>query len=212
MTQTRNPFLTATPVVATDSTPEISDAVMGESILMAGPQDPGLLPSSAADAAETWPTEDVGQHSGTVLLGLHGGAGVSTLAAVLDSDTEEMRTSWPVSRNPWTGEYSPIKVIAVARDDASGLQKAERFAKAWAAGQLTGSHLCALVLVAASPTTSDARTRATRKILRMVPHGAHVPWMPTWIESPVDPNHLPPRIKRIAKALRKTTQPPKEKS
>ncbi|MGP5384058.1 hypothetical protein ACTXL8_18090, partial [Glutamicibacter arilaitensis] len=82
---------------------------------------------------------------------------------------------------------------------------ADRFVRSWANGQLNGSQLSALVLIEAGPRTSDARKKATKRLLRMVPRGTHIPWMDPWLDAPPDPARLPGRIKRIVKLLNTPT-------
>lgn len=205
MSSVSNPFAPSRKDVTQDSSFDIRDELMGEDLLVTGPTTPGLSPMLEAPTA-AWPISDVGPLEGLAVMGLHGGSGATTLAKLLGSAASEVGQSWPVSQNQWTGSAWPIPVIAVARTDYSGLEAADTFVRSWANGQLTGSKLSALVLIEAGPRTSEARKKATKRLLRMVPRGVHIPWMDSWLDAPPDPNRLPGRIKRIIKLLNTPTK------
>lgn len=208
----RNPFLTEVAVAEPETTFDVRDDVLEDKFFLTGPSSPDLVDVADAVPPQHWDINHVGPISKTAVIGLHGGAGTSTVAALMGAATVDLGQGWPVSMNPYTGQAYPVNVIAVARDDAAGLEAAERFAHAWAGGALEGSTLRALVLVASSPTLSEARKRRSRTLLRMIPHGTRLPWMDAWIEGPADPQRIPRRLKSIVKALHKISSPPKEKS
>ena len=195
-----NPFVKTRQPAKGPAVHDIRDDLMGDDLLVTGPTHPGLSPTLEAPA-EAWTAQTVGPIEGLAVMGLHGGAGATTLAALLGGDSADIGRLWPISNNAWTGKAWPIPVIAVARNDHSGLKAADDFARSWANGQLTGSHLSALVLIDAGPKVSDARRKATKRLLRMVPRGTHIPWMDSWLDAPPDPKRLPGRIKRIIKLL-----------
>ncbi|MGO2777387.1 MULTISPECIES: DUF6668 family protein [Actinomycetes] len=205
MSAVSNPFAPSEKQVTQKDSFDIRDELMGNDLLVTGPVKPGLSPMLEAPS-ETWAVSDVGAFEGIAVMGLHGGAGASTLASLLGDGASEVGQAWPISQNAWTGSAWPIPVIAVARTDHSGLATADRFVRSWANGQLTGSQLSALVLIEAGPRTSDARKKATKRLLRMVPRGTHIPWMDPWLDAPPDPARLPGRIKRIIKLLNTPTK------
>lgn len=200
MSAVSNPFAPSKRKITEELALDIRDDLMGDELLVTGPTDPGLSPTLEAPA-EAWETQAVGPIEGLAVMGLHGGAGATTLAGLLGEGSSDIGRAWPISNNAWTGAAWPIPVIAVARNDHSGLKAADDFVRSWANGQLTGSHLSALVLIDAGPRVSDARRKATKRLLRMVPRGTHIPWMDSWLDAPPDPKRLPGRIKRIIKLL-----------
>lgn len=204
MSAVSNPFAPSKKKVTQNDAFDIRDELMGDDLLVNGPMKPGLSPMLEAPG-EAWAVSDVGPFEGLAVMGIHGGAGATTVAALLGDGATEVGQSWPISQNAWTGSAWPIPVIAVARTDHTGLAATDRFIRSWANGQLTGSQLSALVLIEAGPRTSDARKKATKRLLRMVPRGTHIPWMDSWLDAPPDPARLPGRIKRIIKLLNTPT-------
>lgn len=200
MSGVSNPFVPHKPKDAEDAALDIRDDLMGDDLVVSGPTHPGLSPHLEAPPVP-WETQDVGPLEGCAVMGLHGGAGATTLATLLGEGASDVGRAWPISHNAWTANPWPIPVIAVARNDHTGLRAADTFVRSWANGQLTGSHLSALVLIDASPRTSEARKKTTKRLLRMVPRGTHIPWMDSWLDAPPDPTRLPVRLKRIIKLL-----------
>ena len=200
MSAASNPFAKTRQPAKGPAVHDIRDDLMGDDLLVTGPTHPGLSPTLEAPA-KAWETQTVGPIEGLAVMGLHGGAGATTLAGLLGEGSSDVGRRWPISNNAWTGTAWPIPVIAVARNDHSGLKAADDFVRSWANGQLTGSHLSALVLIDAGPRVSDARRKATKRLMRMVPRGTHIPWMDSWLDAPPDPKRLPGRIKRIIKLL-----------
>lgn len=200
-----NPFAPSRQKMTQESAPDVTDELMGQHLVVTGPTTPGLSPTLEAPVSP-WPSTAVGPCEGIAVMGLHGGAGATTVTALLGESASEVGQAWPISQNAWTGNAWPIPVIAVARTDHTGLAAADRFIRSWANGQLTGSKLSALVFIEAGPRTSDARKKATKRLLRMVPRGTHIPWMDSWLEALPDPARLPGRIKRIIKLLNTPTQ------
>lgn len=197
-----NPFLPMQ--VERQSEPELDvrDDVLGERLSVAGPEQPGFLSGETTAFGASWPVHSISPFDGITVMGLHGGAGVSTVAKLLGEQALDAGQGWPVAKqNSWTGTRPELNVLAVARDHHAGLQAATRFARAWATGSLTSSRLVGLVLVSASPRLTDARRREMKKILGMTPLGTHLPWMDAWIEGPVETDHLPLRIRRVMKAI-----------
>ncbi len=195
-----NPFATTRPIKTSEALPDVRDELMGKDLMVTGPMKPGLSPTLEAPQTP-WPHQDIGVFEGQAIMGLHGGAGATTLTGLLGPTAADIGQAWPISHSTRTQATWPLPVIAVARTDHTGLSAAERFIRSWANGQLTGSKLSALVLIEAGPRTSEARKKATKRLLRMVPRGVHIPWMDSWLDAPPDPNRLPGRIKRIIKLL-----------
>lgn len=200
-----NPFTATKPIKTSETLPDVRDELMGKDLLVTGPTTPGLSPTLEAPQTP-WPHQDIGVFEGQAIMGLHGGAGATTLSILLGESALDVGGAWPHSQSTRTQAPWPLPVIAIARTDHTGLSAAERFIRSWANGQLTGSKLSALVLIEAGPRTSEARKKATKRLLRMVPRGTHLPWMDSWLDAAPDPNRLPGRIKRIIKLLNTPTQ------
>lgn len=201
-----NPFAPPTET-RHDKRIDVDDTILGSDLLVTGPSAPRLSPTLEAPAAP-WPTQNVEPFEGIAVLGLHGGAGATTLTMLLGAGAHDVGRSWPIPRTTSGTEdvdLPLLPVLVVARTDHHGLSSSDRFIRSWANGQLTGSQLSALVLIEAGPRTSDARKKATKRLLRMVPRGTHIPWMDSWLDVPPDPARLPGRIKRIIKLLNTPT-------
>lgn len=200
-----NPFAPTRPIKTSETLPDVRDDLMGKDLLVTGPTKPGLSPTLEAPQTP-WPHQDIGVFEGQAIMGLHGGAGATTLARLMGTTAADIGQAWPISHSTRTQATWPLPVIAVARTDHTGLSAAERFIRSWANGQLTDSKLAAIVLIEAGPRTSEARKKATKRLLRMVPHGTHLPWMDSWLDAAPDPNRLPGRINRIIKLLNTHTK------
>lgn len=200
-----NPFAPTRPNKTPDSGHDIRDDLLGHDLIVTGPTAPGLSPMLEAPSSP-WPQNNIGPFEGLAVMGLHGGAGATTLSTLLGESALDVGRAWPLSQSTRTQAPWPLPVIAVARTDHTGLSAADRFVRSWANGQLSGSQLSALVLIEAGPRTSDARKKATKRLLRMVPRGTHIPWMDPWLDAPPDPARLPGRIKRIIKLLNTPTK------
>ncbi|MFI8192955.1 DUF6668 family protein [Streptomyces sp. NPDC085946] len=105
-------------------------------------------------------------------VGTHGGAGVSTLAAVFGG--RDCGRAWP-------GPAGPHSVLLVARTHAAGLEAAARAVEAFRRGPVPpGLDLDAVVLVA------DAPGRLPRPLAQRIPplesavDVYRVPWVAAW--------------------------------
>ncbi|MBE1532867.1 DUF6668 family protein [Actinomadura algeriensis] len=104
----------------------------------------------------------------------HGGAGTSTLAALLPRSLSAGRY-WPVPDPP-----GHARVVLVARAHASGLCAAQAAARQWAAGVLPNVRLLGLAVVADAP---GKRPKALDDLLRLVAGGLPRVWELPWAES-----------------------------
>lgn len=118
----------------------------------------------------TFPTVDLGPW----WLGVHGGAGESTLAELIGGHACGHR--WPEPSD----EGERAKVLLVARQTAHGLDAAARAARDWAAGSHPGVDLLGLVVVAGAPGKVP---RTLRSRTRIVGGGVPRTWVVPWIES-----------------------------
>jgi len=136
-----------------------------------------VQPIPGTDSAALW------------VLGVHGGAGATTVATLLSDDAADAHRLWP---DPAFG--GPRGVLLVGRLSALGLRKLRMAVRQWAAhGTSPLVDLIGAVAVAAEPG------RAARPLLdelgqlrRIVPAVADLPWRPDLIGAVVGPGEPVP--------------------
>jgi len=133
-------------------------------------------------------------------VGVHGGAGVTTLTRAFPTVSGDARRALPAG--PQFGQ-SPF-VVAVARTHLEGLQRAQDFARQYAAGIVPpGLQLVGLVTVADAPGRLPPPVRKFHKLVA----GAfqrvwEIPWIPEWrLASPDPRDPLPPAVAGMASDL-----------
>lgn len=145
------------------------------------PQGNGRLPSRPISrAAPLW------------WLGVHGGAGETSLAALLGS-SRAAEHAWPTPVTLGLPDSSPegdafhhaapgvARVVLVARTHASGLRAAQIAATEWASGAVQGVDLLGLALVADAPGKLPRSLRDTAKVVTGgVPRVWKIPWIEAW--------------------------------
>jgi hypothetical protein len=105
-------------------------------------------------------------------VGTHGGAGVSTLAAVYGGHD---------SGRAWPGAGAPPSVLLVARTHAAGLDAVADAVEAFRRGQAPPElDLDAVVLVADAPGRLPRPLAQRVKSLESVIDVYRVPWVPAW--------------------------------
>ncbi|MGW7282721.1 DUF6668 family protein [Streptomyces sp. NPDC054844] len=105
-------------------------------------------------------------------VGAHGGAGVSTLAAVYGG--QDCGRGWP-------GPGDPPSVLLVARTHATGLAAVHRAVAAFRQGQApAGLDLGSVVLVADAPGRLPRPLAQRVKLLEAAVDVHRVPWVPAW--------------------------------
>lgn len=133
-------------------------------------------------------------HSAVVqLVGLHGGAGVSTLAAVLGDGALDVGVGLELAA-------AGVPVVLVARTHAVGLEVASRAARQWASGGLVGLPLLGAVLVDDGPRVSEAMTRSARSVASAFPRSWRLEWVESW-RAELSPTEVPARVRRARKSL-----------
>jgi hypothetical protein len=131
-------------------------------------------------------------------LGVHGGAGVSTLAAFVPGGAQAHRC-WP---DPAHG--GPRAVVLVCRTQVTGLERARDAARQWAASDVpAGLLLGGAVAVADAPgRLTRPQSEALRLLSGVVPRLWTVPWIED-LRAVDDPGRLPmpPNLVRLRNDL-----------
>ena len=140
----------------------------------AAPQ-PGL-PGPPPDARLPRTTLTPGATARVWWLGVHGGAGESTLEQLLDG-SRAAGHAWPVPA-PGTHAAARPSVVLVARTHAHGLRAAQAAARDWASGDVP-VRLLGLLLIADAP---GRLPRPLRDLSRLVAGGVPASWSVAWYE------------------------------
>ena len=123
-------------------------------------------------------------------LGVHGGAGESSLAG-LDQGTGAAGRHWPQT-------VAGSTVVLVARSNMHGLRAAQRAATEWASGSLPGIRVAGLVVMADAPGRLPKEIREFARVVGGgVPHLWHVPWIEGWRLGHDVPHALLPKDLRM---------------
>ncbi|WP_369195924.1 DUF6668 family protein [Streptomyces djakartensis] len=147
-----------------------------------GPGAPGPAHDRAARRSFSW-------------VGTHGGAGVSTLAAVYGG--HDSGRSWP-------GAGAPRSVLLVARTHATGLGSAAAAVETFRRGQAPqGLDLDAVVLVADAPGRLPRPLAQRVRSLESVIDVYRVPWVTAWrLGEPAGPPRETQALARLTGAVR----------
>jgi hypothetical protein len=133
-------------------------------------------------------------------LGVHGGAGATTLAQAVGKGRDAHR-HWPAPADPETGLE---RVVLVARAHHHGLHMAQVAARQWASGALPGGIVVlGLVLVADTPGKAP---KPLREMAQLVCGGYPRTWEIGWHEgsrlgSALDPTALPSDFRELSLEL-----------
>lgn len=132
-------------------------------------------PVAAPEAQAAAPPEPAHPHATArrfSWVGLHGGAGVSTLAAVYGGHD---------SGRAWPGPAGPRSVLFVARTHAAGLDAVVPAVEAFRRGEAPrGLDLEAVVLVADAPGRLPRPLAQRIRLVESVIDVYRVPWVPEW--------------------------------
>lgn len=195
----RNPLLPPE-VAEAPEPPDIADELLGDTVEVIGPQAPLPVVNSPGNASP-WPRVEVTEHRLVTVAGLHGGAGTSTVASLFGTDAADAGQGWPVAAG-WKRPLPTLQVVVVARTHYSGLEAADAFLRQWTAGELPESRLLGLVLVDDAPRLLSSQAQEAKRLLKLSPRGAHIPWIEQWRVQPPEPDGLPRRLKRIVRGYR----------
>lgn len=124
--------------------------------------------------ADRLPRRTVQQAPAMWVLGVHGGAGESVLASVLEGAAQADH-AWPVGPGA-------APVLLTARTTMSGLRALQHAVADWASGE-TDALLVGVVLIADSPTSLPRHmTDVIRRLESVAPRAWHLPWCMAWRE------------------------------
>lgn len=147
------------------------------------PEEPPFVPTGATrpqlsvpqpDQADRLPRRNsVGREPACWWLGVHGGAGETSLAR-LGKNTRAAEHHWPLAP-------AGSVVVLVARSNIPGLRAARLAATEWASGSLPGIHVAGLVVMADAPGRLPKEIRDFARVVGGgVPHLWHFPWVDAW--------------------------------
>lgn len=135
-------------------------------------------------------------------VGVHGGAGESTLAQALPGSVAAGR-GWPIAPSSLFNYLPSVPVVLVARSHGAGLVAAQSALQEWASGLAQPAHLVGLIVIADSPEKLPKELRALQKI---VAGGAPIFWQLPYISSLRLPpesvlRSTPPKIASVCKSV-----------
>ncbi|GAA5054185.1 hypothetical protein [Nocardia callitridis] len=146
----------------------------------------GVVAPPESRRARIWdrPVPGIGRAPLVWMLGVHGGAGASTLAHVLAPAADSGRR--------WPGVFdreSPF-VVLVARETIAGLTRAHDLLRQHLSGFAGPADVLGLVTVAARPGRMPAEIRRYREVVGSLAGPVwQVPWYEEWML--VEPENLP---------------------
>lgn len=200
----RNPFLRIDPEEASPNSEDLDLPDLPEA---KGPSRPDVAPDVNVAGDAPWPVTELVDGPAVCVLGLHGGAGATTLTRLLGDGALDVEQAWPVYAG-WARPRPFVPVVAVARTHYCGIQAAGRFARLWAANTLPSSTLLGLVLVDDAPRISRQQQTQIKRVQHMTPRGWHVPWQEAWrIEAP-SPDSLPRQVRHLISRINRLAQSP----
>lgn len=144
----------------------------------------GIPEPEAADRLPRW---SVSGSATLWIIGVHGGAGESTISCLIDG-SRPTQHAWPIT----TDSEIPPRVLLVCRSNASGLESARRALIDWAAPQSPDVELLGLAVLADAP---GKLPRPLRDLETIVSGGSprlwHLPWVEAWRTGVVPSTDLP---------------------
>lgn len=201
-----NPFIPAAAPEVQVVEPDEPDAVWNNAVALRGPSTPAAVPGSNIDGIAPWPTKNTLDRPLLTVIGLHGGAGATTLCSLLGDDVVDGHGAWPVFTG-WDRPLPDMPVLAVARTHHAGVAAASRFARLWGADQLPASRLLGIVMVDDAPKLTSQQRLVARRLGQMTPHGWHVPWQEAWRHEAPTPAHIGGRLRRVLANIRSLATP-----
>lgn len=185
----QNPWITRV-----QQAPEAAEVTAVPLVPATGPLTP-QAGVTAPDLVDQLPMRRHGAPARLWMVGVHGGAGESTLAALIPG-SQAAGHAWPHLQ---ANSYVATRVVLVARSNATGLEAARKAATHWASGALTDITLLGLVIVA------DAPGRLPKPLRHLADHVAgasprtwRMPWVEAWrLGEPITADVAPAEVRRL---------------
>jgi hypothetical protein len=151
------------------------------------------------DAVDRLPLRGTSRTALLWWVGVHGGAGESTLSALMPG-SRAAGHAWPV---PDAGyDVSPNPVVLVARTDLHGLRQVQRAAVQWASGAVPGVQLLGVVLMADAPGRLPRPLRDFAAVVGGgVPRVWRLPWVEAWRYQEDPTLTVPDEVHRVLREL-----------
>lgn len=196
MSSTRNPWLSRPDSVET----QMPEVLEGQLPPATGPQTPQRgVPAPSTDSL--LPVRERTTPASLWWLGTHGGAGESSLAALVDGWAEAGH-SWPCPADGGAAD-----VVLVARTSMAGLRSAQAAATQWASGRAGEANVLGLVLVADAPGKLPRPLRDfARLVSGGVPRSWSVPWIAAWRMGEAPTSDIPRDLRRLIDDLNRLTR------
>ncbi len=179
------------------------DGLLGSELYVDGPAVPPGAPAPAGPAVLR-ATEGSLDGDCVAVVGLHGGAGVTTVARLLQARESDKRAGIRWVEAPGVGQLPTAgRVLLVARDSGVGLERAQHAAREWAARQIDPAvDIMGLLLVASGPKIDGALGAQAKRVTRMWPRTWRVVWLPEWhVTASPAVDRLPGRVRRTADSV-----------
>ena len=136
------------------------------------------------------------------VMGAHGGAGESTVAALLKGAVATDH-AWPV-REEHGGQDDQAEdvVLLVCRSNSAGLRAAQLAAIEYGSGSLPGALVGLVVMADAPGRLPKPLADQLRLVAGAVPHLWQLPWVEAWRTNAPDAAGLPPVARAVIDKLR----------
>lgn len=151
----------------------------------------------APDVRDRLPTHEAAVTAELFWVGVHGGAGESTLA--------QLEPKWFAANHQWPKAHSstPARVVLVARTHMQGLRAAQTAATQWASGLVPNVEVLGLVLVADAPGRIPKPLREFAQLVSGgVPRTWQIPWVERWrFEEHIPLSETPRAVRQLIEEL-----------
>ncbi|WP_084442773.1 DUF6668 family protein [Arthrobacter sp. CAL618] len=145
------------------------------------------------DATDRLPRRYVSGSATLWVVGVHGGAGESTVTRLIDGSRSTQHT-WPAFENAGM----PPRVLLVCRSNMNGLESAQRALIEWAAPKAPEVELLGLAVLADAPGRLPRELRDFATIVAGgAPRSWHLPWVDAWRTGDVAPEQLPRETRKF---------------
>ncbi|WP_228086740.1 DUF6668 family protein [Cellulosimicrobium cellulans] len=155
----------------------------------------------APGASDRLPIQPQPRDADVWWLGVHGGAGETSLAALVPD--------WLAAEHAWPQTLGGARVVLTARSNMRGLRAAQAAATQWAAGLVPHVEVVGLVIVADAPGRLPRPLREFSQIVGGgVPRTWTLPWIEAWrLGEPPALSDAPREVRRLVDDLRAVVRP-----